>query len=211
MEERRERENMASRHSEAFGAWKVREQELTEQLDRLNGKAGEQKLAEEKYREEIQNLREELSHLTQSSEQAERELAAKLEEAIVLKEEMDEKCAFLKKEKERVSELYGDQKIRYEEKLEELEKGVLVQTMEELDLTKVEKRNAEDLVRHMEEEKCRVEAELLTSNQQLEHFETQAQQLEEEAKVLRESVASQQEIIANLQAQVVSWMCMHVQ
>ena len=102
-EERRDRENMVSKHSEKFGKWRVRERELIEQLQygesRLREQAELRQKLEKEHHEIVQALQQQMN-----------------EESAVLKEERD----IIKAEWNNVANMYEDQKRKYQAELKTL-------------------------------------------------------------------------------------------
>ena len=102
-EERRDRENMVSKHSEKFGKWRVRERELIEQLQygesRLREQAELRQKQEKEHHEIVQALQQQMN-----------------EESAVLKEERD----IIKAEWNNVANMYEDQKRKYQAELKTL-------------------------------------------------------------------------------------------
>ena len=192
-EEHKERENLASRVSDEFGKWQVREQKLMEQLQ-----YGESRLrvVGVNHQEGMKQMDNKLKCLTHESEQRELQLIAKLEQTGKLQQELDAQCDHLRVELDGVRmewkeefELRQKQEKEHQEIVEALEQQMDEESdrlKEERDVMKAEWNKVADMY---EEQKRKHQAELKTLQgeyqHQLSHAEGQLESMEEQLQHLR--------------------------
>ena len=175
--ERRERENMASRHADQHGKWTVHMLELKEEKEKLVEEwrmpAHELKEDKEKLEEDLKNVNAEKNYLAHEAEQREFQLTKKLDGAVQLQQETDEKCLELREERDvikmelnRVAEKYerkGKSATDLEGENRHLQvhmsdlQGQVSELQEKLQVVLVEKESMEDHIRHLEDEKIKNE------------------------------------------------------
>ena len=192
-EERRERENMASRYSEEFGKWRVREQELMQY--------GESRLREVgvNHQEDMKQMDNKLKLLTHRSQQRELQLTAKLEQTGKLQQELDAHCDYLRAELDGVRMEWKDEfelRQKREKEHQEIVQALEQQMDEESDRLKEERdimrTEWNNVVIMYEEQKRKYQAELeaLQGEHQhrQSHTERQLRSKEEQLQILRGDV-----------------------
>ena len=214
---------MVSRFSEKFGKWRVREQELMEQLQygesRLREQSHRMGANERKYQED---LKQKLKLLTHQSEQRELQLTAKLEQTGKLQQELDAQCDHLRAELDGVRmEWKAEFELRQEQEEEhqEIVQALQEQIDEESDRLKEERDTMRTewnkVVIIYEEQKHKYQAELETLQGEyqyrLSHTEGQLRCTEEQLQILRGDVEmwkgnadDQQKLVADLENKLVS-------
>jgi chromosome segregation ATPase len=215
--ERKQRADMASRHSDELGKWSVQTQKLKEQLQYAQSKLQEETQRttadERKYQEDVNALQGELKHVTHEFEQRELQLTVKLEkqitQAVKLQKEVDEQLDRLREERDvmkmewnSVTERYGVVKVKKEalqSEHEHLQAHVrdmdahLHNMEEQFQMLQVDKQILEDRVRQLEDEKLKNEKihELTASMKR--DLENQLREVTEEKDQLKSKLGAMEQ------------------
>ena len=185
-EERKERENMISKQSEKFGKWRVREQELIEQLQhsesRLREQTNQVSVNERIYQEGLKQMDNKLKLRTHESEQRELQLTVKLEQTGKLQQELDAQCDQLRVELDGVRmewkaefELRQKQEKEHQEIVQALQQQMNEENAllkEERDIIKAEWNNVANMY---EDQKRKYQAELETLQVEYQHRQSHAE------------------------------------